>query len=212
MQRAGGRLAAETAPRARSSGLREGAAGTSVLSSLGMLRSKHVRPRGASRRVRAIEYPALFTKIETQAHTFQSATSGRVAGLWTTAVNSTTIRSQRSSRQGAGTQDIGFVRFLTEGQDFRHSIAREPSEAGAAGPDLAPSCHPNRALICRTRAHAPEPGTTSIQPQACTNFATSSTSTRLDSHVASNCRFGKTGSPRPLETPSWANASPGSIA
>lgn len=39
-------------------------------------------------------------------------------------------------------------------------------------------------------SHVPEPGTTSIQPQACTNFGTS-TSTGLDSHVASNCRLGK---------------------
>lgn len=155
-----------------------------------MLRSELVRPRGASRRLRATEHPTLFTKTETQAHTFQNATRGRVTALWASAINSTTIRSQRSSRQRAGTQDIGFVRFLTKRQDFRDPIDREPSKARAAGPDLAPSCH--RALICRTRSHAPDPGTTSVRPQACTNFATS-TSTRLDSHVASHCRFGKAG-------------------
>lgn len=46
---------------------------------------------------------------------------------------------------------------------------------------------PEPPLICCTGLM---PGTTTIQPQACTNFGTS-TSTGLDSHVASNCRFGK---------------------
>lgn len=70
MQRAIGQPAARDGAPARHSGLREAAAGTSVLRPRsGMLPSKHVRPMDASRRLRPTEFPTFFAKIEAQTHT-----------------------------------------------------------------------------------------------------------------------------------------------
>lgn len=61
----------------------------------------------------------------------QNATRGRVAGLWATAIKNATI-CIRSPRQRAGTQDIGYVCFLTKGQDsdsrLPESRARRPPQ------------------------------------------------------------------------------------
>lgn len=160
------------------------------MSSLGILPSKSVRPTGASRRLRSTEYPTFLTKIETQAPTFHNATPGALCRIWAIAINTATIRSHRSSCERAGTHDIGCVCFLTKAQDFRQSIAREPPEALAPRARSPPFDAARTALDLPHSSHVPEPGTTSIQPQACTNFGTS-TSTGLDSHVASNCRLGK---------------------
>lgn len=146
-----------------------------------------MRPTGAS--FRPTEYPTFFVKIETQAHTFHKATPWARCRVWL----------QRSTPQQFAAQGR-----LANGRDSRHRLcllsdkgARFPTvdcprAASGARPRararaLMPAEPP---LICRTRSHAPEPGTTRIQPQACTNFGTS-TSTGLDSHVASNCRFGE---------------------
>lgn len=103
-----------------------------------MLPLKRVRPTGAGRRLRPTEYPTFFTKIKTQAPTFHNANPWARCRIWASAINTATVRSQRSSCERAGTQGIGCVCFLTEGQDFRQSIAREPPEALAPAPDPVP--------------------------------------------------------------------------
>lgn len=126
-----------------------------LVSFLGILPSKNVRPTGASRRLRPTEYPTFFTKIETQAPTFHNATPWVLCRIWAIAINTATIRSHRSSCERAGTHDIGCVCFLTKGQDFRQSIAREPPEALAPAPDLVPLMPPEPPLICRTALMCP---------------------------------------------------------
>lgn len=76
-----------------------------------------------------------------------------------------------------------------KGAGFRQSIAREPSERPPRARSR-PFDAGRTALDLPHSSHVPEPGTTSIQPQACMNFGTS-TSTGLDSHVASNCTLSK---------------------
>lgn len=73
-----------------------------LVSLLGMLPSKNVRPTGASRRLRPTEYPMFLTKIETQAPTFHNATRWALCRIWATAINTATIRSHRSSCNGRG--------------------------------------------------------------------------------------------------------------
>lgn len=101
------------------------------MSFLAILPSKSVRPTGASRRLRPTEYPTFLTKIETQAPTFHNATPWARCRTWATAMNTATIRSQRSSRERAGIQDIGRVCFLTKGQD---SDSRLPESRARCSP------------------------------------------------------------------------------
>lgn len=112
------------------------------MSPLGILLSKSVRPTGASRRLRPTEYPTFFIKIETQAPTFHNSTPWARCRIWAIAINTATIRGERSSCERTGTHDIGCVCFLTKRQDFRQSIARAPPEAIAPAPDLVPLMPP----------------------------------------------------------------------
>lgn len=156
VQRAIGQLALRDGAPARSSGLRQGAARNQPLGSfLGILPSKSVRPTGASRRLRPTEYPTFLTKIETQAPAFHNAMPWARCRIRAIAINTATIRSQTSSRERAATQNIGCVCFLTKGQDFRQSIAREPSEALAPAPDLVPLMPAEPSLICRAALMCP---------------------------------------------------------
>ncbi len=154
-----------------------------------MLPLKRVRPTGASRRLRPTEYPTFFTKIETQAPTFPNANPWARCGIWASAINTATVRSQRSSRKRAGLRRSAVFAFRQRG---RTSDSRLPESRPRRSPPRPIPCPDaaRTAVDLLHSSHAPEPGTTRSQPRACTNFGTS-TSTGLDSHVASNCRFGK---------------------
>lgn len=140
---------------ARSSGLPEGAAGTSVFV---FARDVAFEKREAEGRQSSAPADCISHVVHQDRDTSTLLPERHPWALWriwAIAINTATIRSHRSSCERAGTHDIGCVCFLTKEQDFRQSIARAPPEALAPAPDLVPMMPPEPPLICRTALMCP---------------------------------------------------------
>lgn len=120
-----------------------------LVTSLAMLPLKRVRPTGASRRLRPTEYPTFFTKIETQAPTFPNANPWARCGIWASAINTATVRSQRSSRDG---RDSGDRPCLLSDRGAGLPTVDCPRAARGARPRARSRAlmPPEPRLICRT--------------------------------------------------------------